>query len=93
MRIIFMKNSGSDKERVAEEMPISEVRKCSKLLTPVNSLIGTIAPLCGGYMLVGYNFPMNFLFMNGKIKKKKELKQNLHFLEKEKGKIEGLPVL
>ena len=27
------------KERVAEEMPISEVRKCSRLLTPVHSLI------------------------------------------------------
>ena len=26
-------------ERVAEETPIIEVRKCSRLLTPVNSLI------------------------------------------------------
>ena len=36
--IIFLWNRGSEKERVAEEMPISEVRKCSRLLTPVNSL-------------------------------------------------------
>ena len=27
------------KERVAEEMPIGEVKKCSRLLTPVNSWI------------------------------------------------------
>ena len=33
-------NRGSSvKERVAEEMPISEVRKYSRLLSPVNSLI------------------------------------------------------
>ena len=37
--IFFLRNRGSEKERVAEEMPISEVRKCSRLLTPINSLI------------------------------------------------------
>ena len=36
---ISLRNRGSEKERVAEEMPISEVRKCCRLLTPVNSLI------------------------------------------------------
>ena len=45
MSIIFLRNRGCDKERVTEEMPISEVRKCSRLLTPVNSLIGLIAPV------------------------------------------------
>ena len=35
MSIIFLRNRGSDKERVAEEMLISEVRKFSRLLTPV----------------------------------------------------------
>ena len=52
MSIIFLRNRSSYKERVAEEMSISEVKKCSRLLTPVNSLIGLITPLCGGYMLV-----------------------------------------
>ena len=31
-------------------MPISEVRKCSRLLAPVKSLIDQLH--CGGYMLV-----------------------------------------
>ena len=40
MNISFsFRNRVSEKERVAEETPISEVRKCSRLLTPVNSLI------------------------------------------------------
>ena len=47
LSIILWWNRGSDKERVAEEMLISEVRKFSRLLTPVNSVIGPIAPLCG----------------------------------------------
>ena len=37
--IFFLRSRGSEKERVAEEMSIGEVRKCSRLLTPVNSLI------------------------------------------------------
>ena len=39
--IIFFlrRNRGSEKERVAEEMPISKVRKCSRLLTPDNRWI------------------------------------------------------
>ena len=37
--IFFLRNRGSEKERLAEEMPISEVRKCSRLLTPFHSLI------------------------------------------------------
>ena len=37
--IFFLRNRGSEKERVAEDMAIREVRKCSRLLTPVNSLI------------------------------------------------------
>ena len=37
--IFFLRNRGSEKERVEEEMPNSEVRKCSRLLSPVNSLI------------------------------------------------------
>ena len=49
--IFFLRNSGCEKERVAEDMPISEVRKCSRLATPVNSLIA----LCGGYMLSPFN--------------------------------------
>ena len=34
-----MNISFSEEQRQAEEMSISEVRKCSRLLTPVNSLI------------------------------------------------------
>ena len=37
--IFFLRNKRSEKESVAEEMPISEVRKRSRLLTPINSLI------------------------------------------------------
>ena len=37
--IFFLKNRGSEKERVAEEMSISEARKCIRWFTPVNSLI------------------------------------------------------
>ena len=37
--IFFLRNRGCKKERVAEEISISEVRKCSRLLTPVNSFI------------------------------------------------------
>ena len=37
--IFFLRSRGNEEERVAEEMAISEVRKCSRLLTPVNSLI------------------------------------------------------
>ena len=44
----FLRNRGSEKERVAEDMPISEVRKCSRLLTPVNSLIDQLHQ----YMLI-----------------------------------------
>ena len=44
--IFFLRNTGSEKERVAEEMPISEVRKCSRLLTPVNSLIDYVVGTC-----------------------------------------------
>ena len=63
MNISFsLRNRGSEKERVAEEMPISEVRKCSRMLDQ-------IAPLCGGYMLVllilipygGGNFAEQFI--------------------------------
>ena len=36
--ILFLRNRGSER-KVAEKMPISEVRKCSRLLTPVNSFI------------------------------------------------------
>ena len=53
--IFFLRNRGSEKERVAEEMPISEVRKCSRLLTPVNSLIDQLHHcVVGTYMLVDH---------------------------------------
>ena len=61
--IIFLRNRGSEKERVAEEMSIGEVRLCSRLLTPVDSLIRPIAPLCGEYMLV-YNIILMWLFLS-----------------------------
>ena len=33
--IFFLRNRSSEKERVAEKIPLMEVRKCSRLLTPV----------------------------------------------------------
>ena len=42
--IFFLRNVGSEKKGVAEEMPISEVRKVLKV-TPVNSLIDQL-PHC-----------------------------------------------
>ena len=54
MNISFsLRNRGSEKERVAEEMPISEVRKCS-IAYSSQWFDRPIAPLCGGYMLVHY---------------------------------------
>ena len=41
------------KDRVAEEMPISEVRKCSRLLSPVNGLVDQLHHcVMGAYMLM-----------------------------------------
>ena len=50
---LFLRNRGSEKEGVAEGKPISEVRKSSKLLTPVNNLIDQLHHC--GYMLVTNN--------------------------------------
>ena len=51
----FLRNRGSEKERVAEEMPISEVRKYSRLMTTFHSWIDQLHHcVVGGYMLDYY---------------------------------------